>query len=39
LSAVLQNYMHELETGSGFMLIRGIPVERFDDDDEINSIY
>ena len=38
LSGVLQDYMCELETGSGFMLIRGIPVEQFDDDD-INSIY
>lgn len=38
LSAVLENHMAELETGLGFMLLRGIPVDRYDDDD-INIIY
>jgi hypothetical protein len=38
LSAVLKDYMSELETDTGFILVRGIPVDRYDDDD-VNSIY
>jgi hypothetical protein len=30
--------MSELETDTGFILVRGIPVDRYDDDD-VNSIY
>ena len=38
LSAVLAGFMAELETGPGFMLVRNIPVEKYDDD-EIDSLY
>lgn len=33
LSAALAHHAEELENGRGFLLLRGLPVERYDDDD------
>lgn len=38
LAADLQRYADELENGRGFVLLRGLPVERYSDDD-INALY
>jgi len=38
LSAVLGDMLRELETGRGFVLIRGLPVDRYGDDDA-STIY
>jgi hypothetical protein len=38
LQSELANHASELETGRGFVLIRGLPIERYSDD-EINIIY
>lgn len=38
LSLKLQKFSQELESGSGFLLLRGLPVERYCDD-EIRIIY
>lgn len=37
-SSELQHFANELETGKGFLLLRGLPVERYTDND-ISTIY
>lgn len=38
LSETLQQFSEEMENGKGFILLRGLPIERYSDDD-INIIY
>lgn len=38
LAADLKNHADELENGRGFLVLRGLPVERYTDD-EINTLY
>ena len=39
LSNILTSYSQEIETGRGFMLIRGIPVDTCKDETDLNILY